>query len=172
MMSWIGLTALVILATGLAYQRAPLWVWTAVGATALVAITITEMIGAVGTTLLWVLFIILSALFNIRPLRRQLITPHLLRAFQRVLPPMSDTEREAIDAGTVWWDGELFSGRPNWQTTGTRTGRTLTPFRSRQPQQAVPCTTPLPSARPRVRPWPHPGQARNLSGTHRADENA
>ncbi|MDZ3990536.1 Acyl-coenzyme A dehydrogenase [Pseudomonas sp. Teo4] len=29
---------------------------------------------------------------------------------------MSQTEREAIDAGTVWWDGELFSGRPNWQT--------------------------------------------------------
>ena len=70
MMFWIGLTALVILATGLAYQRAPLWVWTAVGAAALVAITITEMIGAVGTTLLWVLFIILGALFNIRPLRR------------------------------------------------------------------------------------------------------
>jgi acyl-CoA dehydrogenase len=116
MMFWIGLTALVILATVLAYQRAPLWVWTAVGAAALVAMTITEMIGAVGTTLLWVLFVILAALFNIRPLRRQLITPHLLRAFRRVLPAMSDTEREAIDAGTVWWDGELFSGRPNWQT--------------------------------------------------------
>ncbi len=35
--------------------------------------------------------------------------------FQKVLPPMSDTEREAIEAGTVWWDGELFSGRPDWQ---------------------------------------------------------
>ena len=34
--------------------------------------------------------------------------------FQKTLPPMSQTERDAIDAGTVWWDGELFSGRPDW----------------------------------------------------------
>ena len=33
----------------------------------------------------------------------------VLAAFRKVLPPMSQTEREAIEAGTVWWDGELFS---------------------------------------------------------------
>ena len=27
---------------------------------------------------------------------------------------MSDTEREALEAGTVWWDGELFTGKPDW----------------------------------------------------------
>jgi acyl-CoA dehydrogenase len=31
-----------------------------------------------------------------------------------MLPPISKTESEALDAGTVWWDAELFSGRPNW----------------------------------------------------------
>ena len=31
-----------------------------------------------------------------------------------MLPAMSDTEREALEAGTVWWDGELFTGRPDW----------------------------------------------------------
>ncbi len=31
------------------------------------------------------------------------------------MPPMSPTERDALEAGTVWWDGELFSGRPNWR---------------------------------------------------------
>jgi acyl-CoA dehydrogenase len=30
------------------------------------------------------------------------------------MPPMSQTEREAVEAGTVWWDGDLFSGRPDW----------------------------------------------------------
>ena len=35
--------------------------------------------------------------------------------FKRVLPPLSPTEREAMEAGTVWWDGELFSGKPDWQ---------------------------------------------------------
>ena len=39
----------------------------------------------------------------------------LLKLFRRILPAVSQTEREALEAGTVWWDGELFSGRPDWQ---------------------------------------------------------
>ena len=34
------------------------------------------------------------------------------RVYRKVMPPMSHTEREALEAGSVWWDGELFSGRP------------------------------------------------------------
>ena len=48
-------------------------------------------------------------------LRRSLISRPLLRWTRKVLPPMSDTEREALEAGTVWWDAELFSGRPDWK---------------------------------------------------------
>jgi len=47
--------------------------------------------------------------------RRQHISRPLLGWYRKVLPPMSDTEREAIDAGTVWWDAELFSGKPDWR---------------------------------------------------------
>jgi len=47
--------------------------------------------------------------------RQRWVTGPLLRLFRRVTPKMSQTEREALDAGTVWWDGELFRGRPNWQ---------------------------------------------------------
>ncbi len=43
------------------------------------------------------------------------ITLPLFNLFKRITPPMSDTEKDAIDAGTVWWDGELFSGKPNWK---------------------------------------------------------
>ncbi len=43
------------------------------------------------------------------------ITLPVYKLFKRITPPMSDTEKEAIDAGTVWWDGELFSGKPNWK---------------------------------------------------------
>ncbi|OBT13498.1 acyl-CoA dehydrogenase [Vibrio sp. UCD-FRSSP16_10] len=34
--------------------------------------------------------------------------------FKKVLPPLSSTEREAMEAGSVWWEGELFSGSPDW----------------------------------------------------------
>ena len=53
-------------------------------------------------------------LLNIRPLRLRLVSRPFLRSYRRLLPSMSATEREALDAGTVWWDGELFSGGPRW----------------------------------------------------------
>ena len=56
----------------------------------------------------------LVALFAIRPLRRAIVTRPLFAAYRRMLPQMSQTEKEALDAGTVWWEGELFHGRPDW----------------------------------------------------------
>lgn len=51
---------------------------------------------------------------SVRKLRRDLLTRPLFRWAGGVLPPISETERDAIDAGTVWWDGDLFSGNPRW----------------------------------------------------------
>lgn len=48
------------------------------------------------------------------PLRKQLLSKSIFKWFRSVLPEISQTEQEAIDAGTVWWDGELFSGKPQW----------------------------------------------------------
>lgn len=48
------------------------------------------------------------------PFRRWFFTGPIFYFYRKILPPMSSTEREAIDAGSVWWDGELFSGKPNW----------------------------------------------------------
>ncbi len=53
-------------------------------------------------------------LFNIRPLRKALISRPFLKTYLRMLPTMSSTEREALEAGSVWWDGELFTGKPDW----------------------------------------------------------
>jgi len=49
-------------------------------------------------------------------LRRKWISDPAFKMFKKVLPPLSDTEREAMEAGSVWWDGELFSGHPNFET--------------------------------------------------------
>jgi acyl-CoA dehydrogenase len=56
-----------------------------------------------------------AVLFGFRPLRRHVISSHLMRRVAKVLPRLGDTERIALEAGTVWWDGELFSGRPRWR---------------------------------------------------------
>ena len=61
---------------------------------------------AVLVSLLWLL--------NVRPLRKALITRPFMREYLRLLPRMSQTEKEALEAGTVWWDGELFTGAPRW----------------------------------------------------------
>jgi acyl-CoA dehydrogenase len=56
----------------------------------------------------------LAALILVRPLRRALLSQPFFAAYKRVLPQMSATERDALEAGTVWWEGELFRGRPDW----------------------------------------------------------
>ncbi len=65
-------------------------------------------------TILWLLLAAPAALLLLPDLRRKIFTAPLFKWFQKTLPPMSQTERDAIDAGTVWWDGQLFSGRPDW----------------------------------------------------------
>ncbi len=69
-------------------------------------------------TLILLLIVILAAVaavILVRPLRRALITRPIFATYRKLLPQMSDTEREALEAGTVWWEGELFRGRPNWR---------------------------------------------------------
>ncbi|MCP5091219.1 MAG: acyl-CoA dehydrogenase [Gammaproteobacteria bacterium] len=69
-------------------------------------------------TVLWKL--VLTVLYglmvipNLIEVRREKITKPMLAIYRKMLPSMSDTEREALEAGNVWWDGELFSGMPEW----------------------------------------------------------
>src|SRR5258708_6033382 len=58
--------------------------------------------------------LVLAAAVNIPFIRRKRGPDRVLALYRRILPDMSQTEKEAIDAGTVWWDGDLFSGRPDF----------------------------------------------------------
>jgi acyl-CoA dehydrogenase len=97
----------------LAYHRANLAQATLALGILLAAYTFWGAGAAWWKAVLWALFIP-HVMLNIRPLRRVLISNRFLLVFKRMLPPMSRTEREALEAGTVWWDGELFSGGPDW----------------------------------------------------------
>ncbi len=114
MLTLLWLIAVVLAFLALAYANAPGWSW--VGATAIAL--------AVAWTgrLLWpplviapaAVLLVLAIPLNYAPLRRALISDGVLALFRRIVPAMTSTEREAIEAGTVGWDGELFSGRPDW----------------------------------------------------------
>ena len=98
----------------LAYHRAPAPLWTVVLGVGLAAATYYRAWPLWVLAVLWSLFIAGAVLLNPTPVRRSLVSRPLLNLFRRILPAVSQTEREALEAGTVWWDGEIFSGRPDW----------------------------------------------------------
>lgn len=57
---------------------------------------------------------LLIGLFYAPNLRRKYLTGPLYKMVKGAMPPISQTEQDAIDAGTVWWDAELFAGKPDW----------------------------------------------------------
>ncbi|OZG70719.1 acyl-CoA dehydrogenase [Hahella sp. CCB-MM4] len=67
-----------------------------------------------GLLVLWAAYIAAITLLNLPDIRKQYLTTRIFDWVRKVLPGLSDTEKEAIAAGTVSWDGELFSGLPNW----------------------------------------------------------
>jgi acyl-CoA dehydrogenase len=115
MSGWLWMGAVLGAAWVLAYWRAPLLVWTAAAVIALAAITMDGGLGADATTFMWCVFAVLAVVLNVAPLRRAVISRAVFRWFRSALPQVSPTEQEALDAGTVWWDGDLFSGRPDWR---------------------------------------------------------
>jgi len=122
----LGLTAWALTLTGgvitlllvvallyLAYKRLSLLAYTATFGVLLVAYTAIGEPAGIWKGFLWLLFGGL-VLLNVAPLRQSLLTRPFMKIYRRMLPSMSSTEREALEAGTVWWDGELFTGKPDW----------------------------------------------------------
>ena len=83
----------------------------------LILLAFTAAMGAINLWTLWLLvpLAIILLPFNIPALRRTLFSAPALRTFRKVMPAMSRTEKEAIEAGTTWWEGDLFGGKPDWK---------------------------------------------------------
>lgn len=111
----LSLIALLIVGLlALAWFRAPAWL----AATLALAVTVTTTMWLPVAWPVDILFIITTVVLlfmAVTPLRRAALSRPLFNWFKGVLPAMSATEKEALDAGTVWWDAELFSGKPNWK---------------------------------------------------------
>lgn len=100
----------------LAYLRAPLSVATLASAVGLLVLTnvASGLLSGVVMLVAWIGWAGMLAL-NFSGLRRRYVVEPVLDLVRKAMPPMSQTERDAIDAGTVWWDAELFSGSPDWR---------------------------------------------------------
>ncbi len=102
----------------LSMRKAPMWAWAlAVGALTYIAQSGLLSGGPPATGFLsyiaWLPFIAL-ALLSVPSLRRQFIVAPVFAMVQKILPKVSDTEAQALDAGTVGFDAEIFSGTPDW----------------------------------------------------------
>lgn len=64
--------------------------------------------------LIWIPTLLLLTLINLPNLRKKLISKPVMALLKANLPQISKTEQEALDGGNVWWDAELFSGKPDW----------------------------------------------------------
>ena len=114
MITTIWLSALLVAMLALSYANAAGLTWGAMLALALGAGIYFHALPGPLMLALTVLFAVFALPLLVPALRRSLVSDGLLRTYRRILPQMSQTEQEALDAGTVWWDGELFSGKPNW----------------------------------------------------------
>ncbi len=111
---WLTWTvALAAVPITLAYRRSDLPTATLLLGFALVVYSLFGVGWLAWKLILWTLFAGLVVLNSLN-FRRERITLPLLRFYRTVVPTLSNTEREALEAGTVGWDGELFSGAPDW----------------------------------------------------------
>lgn len=98
----------------LAFFRASIWSWLLAIIILVPVIAIESRISASALQAIYICLAIFVAVLGIPFLRRLLVSGFALRLFRGILPQVSQTEQEALDAGTVWWDGDLFGGDPDW----------------------------------------------------------
>jgi len=103
---------LILLAS--AYFRMPLIVWSILLAAALITFNYFYKMDASQSCLLWSVYAAIIIPLNIKILRRNIFSRFVYQAMKKVMPTISQTEQEALDAGDVWWEAELFSGKPDF----------------------------------------------------------
>lgn len=98
----------------LAYKKVAPRVWTPVVATLLASSWLFGNLPFLGFVILTALFVPVAILANQPELRRKWFSDRAFEMFAKRLPPMNQTEKEALEAGDIWWEAELFRGNPDW----------------------------------------------------------
>jgi len=115
-MFWILILCLLGLSITAAYRGMSLLNWTVGMALLLVGFAVFTSVSILAIVALSVLFAAVAIPLNYKPLRRQWLSAPFLAIYRKMLPTLSDTEKVALEAGTVGWEGELFAGNPKWSS--------------------------------------------------------
>ncbi|PTP71119.1 acyl-CoA dehydrogenase FadE [Vibrio splendidus] len=108
LLSLLGMTAVLSVCL---YHRVSLVRALIVLTSTMVALTLFGGVAVTG----WLCYLLAIAIFAVPAIRQTIISQKALSLFKKVLPAMSQTEKEALEAGTVWWEAELFKGKPEWK---------------------------------------------------------
>ncbi|MCZ7618135.1 MAG: acyl-CoA dehydrogenase [Myxococcota bacterium] len=114
-MTVVGIVATLALFLGLLFERRAYWAWVASGGLLLVGWAFAGSASWAVLSGVGAVFAVLALLFGRREWRSRWVTPVVMTQVGRLLPRLGETERIALEAGTVWWDKELFSGAPDWR---------------------------------------------------------
>lgn len=112
---WLLYPAFVVVIWSLIILEVRAIVWTMIFALATLSLWLLNLPPLFPCILLTSIMTVTAALLACPWFRRQTITRWFFRWFKKVLPPVSETERAALEAGDIWWEAELFCGRPNWK---------------------------------------------------------
>jgi len=103
----------IVVAVSLAYAGHSWWAW--IVATAFLLVSWAVHGGGWGLFVAFLVWLAVAIVTGVPAVRRRVITRAVMRRIGPLLPRMSETERVALEAGTIWWDAELFSGAPRWE---------------------------------------------------------
>ncbi|MEO8460312.1 MAG: acyl-CoA dehydrogenase [Dokdonella sp.] len=115
MIHLLPLLALIVVSLIAAYRRIGLFAWTIAAAIAIVASAWIPGVGGLAVGITLVLFALVAVPLNIPDFRRNRISAPMLDVYRKITPKLSETEQIALEAGTVGFEGELFTGKPDWE---------------------------------------------------------
>ncbi|MNH51813.1 Acyl-coenzyme A dehydrogenase [compost metagenome] len=125
MLIWIG--ALALGGFLLTFVQARMTIWSAAAAAWIAAGWGAELIAPTTAAIMAAVAAPVLLLLSVPALRRAVLSRTAMAGFRRIMPKMSPTEQAAVEAGGVWWDAELFAGKPDWKRLLATPAPVLTP---------------------------------------------
>lgn len=126
-MDWLLGIAVIMAVMGLGYCAVASWVWTSMAGAVLVLVTCFHAVSWPFLVILWVIWAFMATFMHVPSVRQRFLSTPVAHFVKRQMPPISETEQAAIDAGDVWWEAAIMRGAPQWEEVEAFPLATLTP---------------------------------------------